>query len=98
MLRSTEPSARAAERPMSTEGPSGPNEAPVPSVTAAASALSTGALAALTRTCSICTAVHLAIERHASSLLGMHKTAGVLPPWSARQPFTSADITMPAPA
>lgn len=53
LLRSTEPSARAAERPMSTEGPSGPREAPLPSVIAAASARSTGAAAALALACTL---------------------------------------------
>ncbi len=36
------PSPPATERPMSTEGPSGPSEAPVPSVMAAEVALSSG--------------------------------------------------------
>ena len=57
--RSRDPSARAEERPMSTEGPSGPNEAPLPSVMAAAIARSTGAATALACTCPRQAPLHL---------------------------------------
>ena len=51
LLRRREPRARAELRPMSTEGPSGPREAPLPSVMAAASALRTGDAARCSRAC-----------------------------------------------
>ena len=42
LLRSVLPKPPATERPMSTDGPSGPNEAPVPNVRAAEVAFSSG--------------------------------------------------------
>jgi len=46
LLLNNRPSALAVERPISTEGPSGPREHPVPRVMAAAVARRTGAVAA----------------------------------------------------
>lgn len=45
LLRKTLPRARAQERPISTLGPSGPREQPVPRVIAAAPVLRKGAIA-----------------------------------------------------
>ena len=47
LLRRTLPSARAVDLPISTLGPSGPSEQPLPKVIAAAVALRTGANTAL---------------------------------------------------
>ena len=51
LLRRREPRARAELRPMSTDGPSGPRDAPLPSVMAAGIALNTGASACRSCTC-----------------------------------------------